>query len=65
MEEVAGTMLSPGGTLLSPTTPVEKYNDEVREMWAMPQLHEVEGGAVRHELQSPDEDKLDKRTEVF
>jgi hypothetical protein len=57
-------MLSPGGTLLSPTTPVEKYNDEVREMWAMPQLHEVEGRVVGHELQNPDADKLDRRTEM-
>jgi hypothetical protein len=57
-------MLSPGGTLLSPTTPVEKYNDEVREMWAMPQLHEVEGRVVRHELQNPDADKLDRRTDM-
>ena len=60
-------ILSPD-SMLSPVTPVEKYNDEIREMGARPQPQEVEGMGMRHELQSPDADKLNRpsgRLEMF
>jgi hypothetical protein len=37
---------------LSQITPVEKYNDEVREMCVHPQRCEVEGQVMRHELRT-------------
>jgi hypothetical protein len=71
--EIARTMLPPHeilspDSMLLPITPVEKYNDEVREMWAQPHPQEVEGLSLRHGLQSPDTDKLDRpsgRLEIF
>jgi hypothetical protein len=49
MSPAFGAMLSSGSTLL-PSTPVEKYKDEVREMWAQLMPQEVEAGDIRHEL---------------
>jgi len=57
-------------TPLSPSIePVEKYGNDMMEMWAAPPRLEMEGRAmsyelqseVVHELQSPDTDKLGDR----
>ena len=61
--EVVGAPLSPS------TVPVEKYGNDMMEMWAAPPRLEIEGRAmsyelqseVLHELQSPDAGKLGDR----